>query len=142
MEGARPRVLLVGSGHPVFRQYTLRQAIESADLWLLDPAPASPTATNPPPALRAGRSSISLLTPPESCILESVDFDAEGAHETGSEGVHFEATAQPGEELLFPPDGYACRYAVLIADGTGPTDCAQKLEAAVKFVRLEYRALA
>jgi biotin carboxylase len=96
----------------------------------------------PPPAPRTGCSSISLLTPSENCIVESVDFDAEGVREAGLEGIHFDATAQPGEELRIPPEGYAHRYAVLIADGTDPADCAQKLEAAAKFVRLAYRALA
>jgi biotin carboxylase len=95
-----------------------------------------------PPTPRTGCSSISLLRPPQDCVIEFVGFDAEGASDAGLEGIHFDAIANRGDELRLPPEGYASRYAVLIADGADPQDCAQKLAAATKFVRLEYRALA
>jgi len=35
----RPRVLLIGSGAQVYREYLLKQTAEHADLWLLEPDP-------------------------------------------------------------------------------------------------------
>lgn len=37
----RPRVLLIGSGQQAFREYLVKQAAEHAELWLLEPDPAT-----------------------------------------------------------------------------------------------------
>jgi biotin carboxylase len=39
MSTERPRVLLIGSGAQVYREYLLKQAAEHAELWLLEPDP-------------------------------------------------------------------------------------------------------
>lgn len=93
----------------------------------------------PAPPTYAGKcSGIRFLQPDRSCVVKSVSIDVAAA---AALGVQFQQLAGEGTQLRLPPDGYASRYAMLIADGEDAADCNRKLDAASEIVRLEWHDL-
>jgi hypothetical protein len=87
---------------------------------------------------RRGCAGIRFLYPPEHCVVRDITLPEPSAV-PGL--VLAEPMARRGDTVCLPPLAHVGRYAFVVVTADNPAECADRLDAAVRLVGLEYEPL-